>query len=164
MTMNVTVVGGDRYIARMDAMPGRIHDQLFAEITDLSLALELHIKNDKLLGQVLNQRTGRLRSSIHSAVDDAATTITGRVFSAAPMPYAAIHEFGGVIPAHTVYPVKAAALRFMMGGSVVFAMKANIPDVNMPERSFMRSALTDMAGQITARLKDAVGRGAQENA
>lgn len=164
MTMNVTIVGKERYVARMDAMPGRVHDELFGEITALSKDLENYIKNDKLLGQVLNQRSGKLRSSIHSAVNDAATLITGRVFSAAPMPYAAIHEYGGTIPAHTIYPVKAAALRFLMGGQTVFAMKVNIPDVEMPERSFMRSALTDMAGQITARLKQAVARGTSANA
>lgn len=159
MTMNVTIVGKEQFVARMSAMPGRVHDQLFGEITALSKDLENYIKNDKLLGQVLNQRSGRLRSSIHSDVDDAATLITGRVFSAAPMPYAAIHEYGGVIPAHVVYPVKAAALRFVMGGQTVFAMSAQIPDIHMPERSFMRSALSDMADKILARLKLAVARG-----
>lgn len=164
MTMNVTLVGKEQYVARMTAMPGRIHNELLGEITNLSSDLETYIKDDKLLGQVLNQRSGRLRSSIHSDVTDAATLITGRVFSAAPMPYAAIHEYGGIIPAHTIYPVKAAALRFIMGGQTVFAMKANIPDIDMPERSFMRSALSDMAGQITMRLKEAVARGTGANA
>lgn len=157
--MNVTLVGKEQFFARMDAMPTRVHDELFSEITNLSLDLENYIKNDKLLGQVLNQRSGRLRSSIHHDVDDAGAVITGRVFSAAPMPYAAIHEYGGTIPAHTIYPVKAAALRFVMGGATVFAMKVNIPDVQMPERSFMRSALSDMAGRITSRLEAAVARG-----
>lgn len=159
MTVNVTVIGGKELIARFSSMPRRVHDELFKSVTKLSLQLENYIKTNKLSGQVLNKISGRLQSSIHSRVSDTGTKITGSAFSAAPMPYAAIHEYGGTIPAHEIFAKNAQALRFMIGGKIVFAKSVQIPDVKMPERSFMRSALADKRVAIIQELTAAVTRG-----
>ena len=48
--------------------------------------------------------------------------------------YAAIHEFGGVVPLHEIVPDKAKALAFLLGGKQAFAARVNLPAVAMPER------------------------------
>lgn len=156
MTMNIIVTGDEQLTARFSRIGPQLHAGLLSEITEISEDLENYIKNDKLLGQVLNQRSGALRESIHNDVTDQGSTITGRIFSAAPMPYAAIHEYGGTIPAHVVEPVEAAALHFIWGGEEVFFKKVNIPAIDMPERSYMRSALADSKAEIVNRLRGVV--------
>lgn len=62
-------------------------------------------------------RTGRLRGSIQATATGAysAKTWTDLI-------YAMVQEFGAVI-----VPVNARALRFMVGGGIVFAQKVTIP-------------------------------------
>ena len=74
----------------------------------------------------------------------------------ADVKYAAIHEFGGTIPPHQIVPDKARALAFLVGGKQVFAARVNLPAITMPERSYMRSSLAEMAGEIHDELDVAV--------
>ena len=52
--------------------------------------------------------------------------------------------------------VKAKALAFTIGGQQVFAKLVHIPDVTMPERSFLRSSLADESANIIATMREAV--------
>jgi hypothetical protein len=70
--------------------------------------------------------------------------------------HAAIHEFGGVIPAHEILPDKAKALAFAAGGKQAFAARVNLPAITMPERSYMRSSLAEMADAIKDELTQSV--------
>jgi len=67
-------------------------------------------------------------------------------------PYAAIHEYGGVIPAREILPQSARALAFPWRGQQRFLKRVQLPAVTMPERSFMRSALEETAPDIRAAL------------
>lgn len=151
MPFTVTVVGDQELRARFDSMPQRVHDRLLGAITSLALKLQNHVVQDKLSGQVLKRRTGKLAGSIHNSVQDAGTSITGRVYSSG-INYAAIHEFGGHIPERR--PVNAKALHWVSGGKDVFAMYARAFD--MPERSYLRSSLADMREEIIAGMTNAV--------
>jgi hypothetical protein len=51
---------------------------------------------------------------------------------------------------------KAKALAFVVGGKQVFAARVNLPAVTLPERSYLRSSLAEMAGEIVQGLSDAV--------
>jgi hypothetical protein len=53
-------------------------------------------------------------------------------------------------------PNKAKALAFLAGGKQAFAARVNMPAVTMPERSYMRSSLAEMAGEIRDELDGAV--------
>jgi hypothetical protein len=53
-------------------------------------------------------------------------------------------------------PDKAKALAFAIGGKQVFAARVNLPAVTMPERSYLRSSLAEMAEEIVEGLSDAV--------
>lgn len=156
--LNVSLVGDRELMAKLEAMPQRVHDALLKKVTLLALQLEAKVKQ-KLSGDVLNVRSGALRRSIFEAVADQLSSVIGKVASSGDVKYAGIHEFGGTIPAHEVLPDKAKALAFIVGGKQVFARRVQIPDVQMPERSYLRSALAEMAQEITEGLREAVREG-----
>ncbi len=134
-----TISIDDRAVqAKLDAMPAKVRGRLEQAVYTLAEKLRSHIIQDKLLGQVLNRRSGRLGQSIQQKVESSGTSITGKVYSAGDVKYAAIHEFGGHIPAREIVAKNAQALAFTMGGKQVFAKKVNWPGATMPERSFMR--------------------------
>jgi len=105
-----------------------------------------YIVAKKLSGQVLHVRTDRLRGSITKDVDIEGHDVVGRVGT--NVEYARIHELGGSIPAHTVYPVKKKALRFMIDGKEVFAKYANIPEIKMPKRPYIAPSLKELRRKI----------------
>ena len=154
--LNVTLEGDRELRAKLDKMPQQVHAALLRTVYSLALKLERHIKQNKLQGQVLKHQSGNLQRSIQSAVDDSGSGVMGRVFSSGDVKYAAIHEFGGRIPAHVIEPKNGEALRFMMNGKEVFAKRVNHPGSTMPERSFMRSGLRDMRPEIIESINKAV--------
>ena len=85
--------------------------------------------------------------------DDAVVT---KLFSAGELKYAAIQEYGGVTAPHQILPSRAKALAFMVGGEEVFARIVHHPGSHIPERSYLRSSLAEMAGAIDAEMKSAV--------
>jgi phage gpG-like protein len=105
---------------------------------------------------VLNMRSGALARSIIAMVDDSSVDISVRIGASGDVKYAAIQEFGGTIPPHEIVPDKAKALAFVVGGKQVFAARVNLPAVTMPERSYLRSSLAEMAEEIAEGLSGAV--------
>jgi len=146
--------------ARLDSMPARVHDALLKKVSELAEKLRTHVVSDKLSGQVLNRRTGALARSIAENVEDAGTSITGKVFSSGDVKYAAIHEYGGVTAAHVIEAKNASVLAFMANGKQVFAKRVNHPGSRIPERSYMRSSLGDMTQEIIDGMTQAVKEGA----
>lgn len=145
--------------AWLDNMPIAVRNRLQQTIYTLAEKLRSHIVNDKLRGQVLNRRTGRLGQSIQQKVTSGATAITGTVFSAGDVKYAAIHEYGGQTAAHVIEAVNAKALAFEKAGQLIFAKRVNHPGSKIPERSYMRSSLADMKDEIIAKMTLAVQQG-----
>jgi phage gpG-like protein len=150
--------GAEDLRQRLDRLSGDVQASILATSQTLAASLQAHIQQDKLSGQVLRQLSGDLAASIAATADVADGVVTAQVFSANPPPYAAILEFGGVIPAHDVRPVSAEALSFMLDGRRVFARIAQIPEVTVPPHSYLRSSLQDMAAEITTELQQAVVR------
>jgi phage gpG-like protein len=148
-------VDDSKAIARLEKIPDAVRAALLQRVSALTVQLAARVRA-KLSGEVLHVRSGALRASIFEDVQNTSTSVTGSVYSSGDVPYAAIHEYGGVIPAHEVVPVKAHALRFEIGGKTVFAMRANIPAIHMPERSYMRSSLAEMKEQIISELQEAI--------
>ena len=103
----------------------------------------------------LRVQSGRYRASIRASK----AVVNGQAVSSGigdNLVYAAIHEFGGVIPAHDVVPKSAGALRFMIGDRVVFANKVHIPDITMPARAPIQHGIEDRLGDYGEALSDAV--------
>lgn len=100
-----------------------------------------HIQKDYLSGQVLNIRTGHLRTKTLYKMRN---TYNVEVMNVAK--YAAIHEFGG-----DIYPKKAKALRFKVGDQWVVTKH-----VKMPARPFVKPGVEDIIkGPAAMRLFDA---------
>jgi phage gpG-like protein len=136
------------------AMPERLRAALSSKAMMLAAALQAKIQ-DKLSGAVLNQRSGALARSIVATMDDATGNLAVSIAST-DIKYAAIHEYGGIIPPHQIAPDKAKALAFLVGGKLAFAAHVNLPAITMPERSYMRSSLAEMADEIRDGLGEAV--------
>jgi phage gpG-like protein len=148
--------------AALDRIPAQVVDMVAKKIRALTINLQHHIVADKLQGQVLQHRSGALGRSIQPETTTSGDVTTGEVFSAGDVKYAAIHEYGGQTKPHDIVPVKAEALAFMMGGRQVFAKIVHHPGSKIPERSFMRSGLMDMADEIVAGIRDAAIEGARQ--
>jgi phage gpG-like protein len=145
----------DDYSGSLAGMPDRVRQALASKANVLAVTLEAKIQQ-KLSGGVLNSRSGALASSIIATVDESSADILVRIGTSGDVKYAAIQEFGGTIPPHEIVPDKAKALAFAVGGKQVFAARVNLPAVTMPERSYLRSSLAEMAGEIVGGLSDAV--------
>ena len=147
--------GLDTTIARLDAYPAALAAALAAKATDLVVALADLVKSDKLAGGVLNARTGALAASIAADVSADADGVRASVGSTGDVKYAAIQEYGGKTGAHEILPAKAEALAFMAGGVLRFARKVEHPGSLIPERSYLRSSLDEMSGEIATALAEA---------
>ena len=149
----------DGVSAALAAMPERIRDALSRRADALAAELQAKIQQ-KLSGGVLNQKSGALARSIAATVDDSTADVSVSA-ATGDIKYAAIQEFGGVIPPHEIVPDKAKALAFIFGGKQVFAARVNLPAIAMPERSYMRSSLAEMADEIGEGLREAVAGAAK---
>jgi phage gpG-like protein len=150
--MITAILVGDReVIARLTEIRGKSLQGVARAVTRLGLEMERLVKQ-KLSGEVLNVRTGVLRSSINTQVKQSATEVTATVGT--NVKYARAHEFG-VPHSWEIRPVKARALAFQVNGQSIFAMRVTHPP--LPERSFLRSALREMTPRIRAELEAAVG-------
>jgi phage gpG-like protein len=152
------LTGADDLVQRFNNLGADVQASLLATSQTLAAGLQAHVQQDKLSGQVLNRLSGDLAASIAATVEIGDGVVTANVFCVDPPPYAAILEFGGVIPAHEVRPVSAEALSFMLDGRRVFAKVAHIPDVTVPAHPYLRASLQDMAAEITTELQQAVAR------
>ena len=151
--IEVHLIGDREVVARLSSMPGRMQAGLARAITRLSLEGE-RLSKQKLSGEVLHVRTGALRSGVHALpTTSTATAVKGGWGSS--VYYGVYHEFG--IPhSWQIFPKKARALAFEIGGRTIFA--AHVTHPPLPERSFMRSALKEMTPRIQSEIEDAVNQ------
>ena len=151
----LTVGLHDGVSAALAALPERLRDALSNKANALAAALQAKVQQ-QLAGGVLNMRTGALGGSIVVAVEGSPATVSARVATSCDIKYAAIHEFGGILPPHQIVPGKAKALAFAVGGKQAFAARVMLPAITMPERSYLRSSLAEMADEIEDALSEAV--------
>ena len=140
--LSVEIIGDKQIIARFDTMNERIRQRLTVAVENIGQDLESYVVTSKLSGQVLNKQTGRLQQSIHHDVQQSGPAVIGRVYSA-NVPYAAIHEFGGQV-------------RTRLGTGRNPPKPGGKAFVNMPERSFLRSSLSDYKNRIIEEMTKAV--------
>lgn len=155
------IIGDEEIVKRLSAMPGKLHDGLLRRIIDLSLDLEGRVKF-KLSGEVLNVQSNTLRSSIHSEVQDDGFSITGKVGT--NVPYAHPHEYGfkGTVTVKESLRTIKEAFGKDLKSPVTFSVRSHSRKMNLPERSFLRSALREAEGQIKRSLENAVENALKE--
>lgn len=148
--MNLTVdVRAERILASIAGTTGAMMARLVREVQRLSIVLQTHVKADKLTGQVLHVRSGTLRRSINRKIEQTETSVMAIVGT--NVRYARPHEFGFqgtvTVPSHTRTSSRGVA-----------TVREHTRRVNMPVRSFLRSALSDMERDIRADLRSAATR------
>jgi phage gpG-like protein len=109
--------GLDAELGRLAALPQSLAARLAQEVERLGDVLRDRVERN-LSGGVLQRRSGRLAGSIAVDVQQSGLSATATVSS--DPPYAAIHEYGGTIPARTVLPRSARALAFPWRGQQRF--------------------------------------------
>jgi len=124
-----------------ETLPAR----LIRTIDQQDALLQAHIVRDKLSGQVLHRRSGRLSRSIHSAPARAeGGNVIGKVGT--NVVYAPVHEFGATIRAK-----RAKYLRFKVQGRFV-----SVKEVTIPKRPFMKPSLEERRPAIAAAIRKTV--------
>lgn len=150
-------ITGDRaLLTKLEATTGKVRAAAKTSLDMWATELAGYIKASKLSGDPLHRRSGALSRSVYPDKRETADTVSGGARAGLDVPYAKIHEYGGLIPAHQVAVKNAQALCFTVGGIKRFAKSVQIPDVQMPERSYMRSALREQAPEGIAELKAAI--------
>jgi phage gpG-like protein len=147
------VINGQNASQALRKSGAMVDSAVEAAVLGLAIKMTALVKT-KLSGQVLQVRTGRLRRSINYK-----TKRVGNLFEATVgtnVAYGKTHELGLTIPAHIVEARHAKALRFQIGGKIVFAKRVNIPAVKMPQRSFLQASLDQMRPEIVTTLQKAV--------
>jgi hypothetical protein len=154
----LTVTIDDRaVVARLGAMPGRMHAALLKKTYELAEKLKSKVQQN-LTNRVLQIRTGKLVRSIFEEVKDESNSVEGRVFSSG-LKYAKIQEFGGQTKAHIIEAINGKALAFNIGGKQVFVKRVNHPGSTIKASRYMGQAFDVMKPEIKAGYEEAV-RGA----
>ena len=146
--------------------PG-IKDASQKSMARIVIDLSSKIKFQKLSGQVLRNQTGHLRSSINPKVIGSGNNVVGEVST--NVEYAHIHEYGfsgtETVRAHLRRAAnqhralksgkfgKSWAVKKSEGSIQV---KSFTRHMEMPERSFMRTALVEMEPQIRETFENAI--------
>ncbi len=148
--VKVEVLSIDLINRFFSGLPEEVHRAMVDSMGATLLHMKLEVMLN-LFGRVLNRKTGRLSNSVRAELGDSPETISASILAGEGLPYARIHEYGGVIKIpETTYPVKANALRFSDG---TYHRSARAHAIPMPERSYMRSVLTQQKDYIEERIR-----------
>lgn len=139
------LIGDKDVVARLRGLPAHARTNLRSELEGLALRMTVMVKAEKLSGQVLKVQTGRLRRSITWKVSDTGTGIYATVGT--NVEYAPRHEYGF----SGAEQVKAHLRKLASGRRV--PVRAHARTVNAPERSFLRSSLQEMRGEIREGMR-----------
>ncbi len=136
--------------------------QILAEVNKtikkLTLKLQVKVKNN-LNFVVLKVRTGRLRRSINVRFEETDGFVSG--FVGTNVPYAKPHEYGFRGEVQVKEHIRMAKQVFgnMLPAPIRIVVKQHPRMMNLPEKSFMRSALAELQPEISGEINDAIRRG-----
>lgn len=159
--ITAVLVGDDGILARLHTLPGEANSGLVRAITRLAIDLQRKVQQDELTGEVLFARSGSLKSSIDLRVEQSTSAITATVFSDSG--YARVHEFGfaGTVNVRASLRTITKAFGRPISPKMI-NVRAHSRKMDLPERSFLRTALEDMApaisDEVEAALRETVGQ------
>lgn len=150
------LLGGDELKAKFSQAAPKFTAALGQSIGRLVLMLQRNVKADKLSGQVLRVRTGRLRRSINARTEGIGTE-TPAGYVGTNVSYARAHEYGfagRVTVKQHMRNIKQAFGRSITPVQVMVGTHTRRVDI--PEKSFLRSALSELEPQIKSEIRGAV--------
>jgi phage gpG-like protein len=162
----VVTVPSNSVLLRLPGFAPRLHARLVNITRRLAIMLQGYVKEEKLSGQVLHVRTGNLRRSINQRVDE--DRVIGYVGT--NVPYGRVHEFGfsgNVTVREHLRQARASGhwshgsekgSKWVRGKKIgePVLVREHTRRVNLPERSFLRSALKDKRSMIIQTYQEAV--------
>ncbi len=149
------LVGDKAALDRLRALPDAANAGVARAIAKLGIALQSSVQQNKLSGQVLNVRSGALRSSIDVTVEQGGARATATVFT--DLGYGAAQEYGfsGTVNVRASLRLIKEAFGRPIAGKTI-SVGAYSRHMDLPERSFLRSALADMAPDVSAGVEGAL--------
>lgn len=162
MKLSGEVIGSSQVVERIKRITPNVRTALFERVQRLTIKLQRHVVEEKLQGQVLNVRTGRLQRSIQQAVTNSESAVTGVVSTA--VKYARPHEYGfqGTVNVKAHLRTIKVAFGKDLKEPVEVNVSAHTMRMNLPERSFLRSSLVDMKDEIVEGIRQAAIEGARK--
>ena len=146
------IIGDKKLVEKFNAVYPTLQGQLQKATARAALKLLRHVKEDKLNGQVLNVKTGRLRRSITMRVEQDGSITSGWVGT--NVAYAHRQEFG-FHGAETVRSFMRRAPGGKKSSARTIQVRSFTRNANTPERSFLRSSFADLQTEINAELRNA---------
>lgn len=162
LDFKIEMVSDDTLRAAFAEWNGRIQAETERSMGFIVLRLQKQIRTHKLLGQVLNRRSGNLRDNILRDVATDGSRVTGTVGIGKDAPYGKLHEFGFAgtqsVAAH-IRRQKAAWGRRLKTPLDVH-VSAHTRRISLPQRSFMRTAFAELQPLIAEEIAAALARSA----
>lgn len=158
MKISAQVVGEERLMSNLGRFPESVKQSLIREVTKISIDLQRKVISQKLHGQVLQQRSGRLARSINQRVVQEDLKVTGSVGT--NVSYGRIHELGGTFKVAEHMRMMRQAFGKPMKDPRMVTVRAHT--VTFPQRSFLKSSLDEMRGAIVSRLSAAAQTAASD--
>ena len=146
------VFGDKETVAKLGRLDRAGRQAIRVSIQRLTLRLLAKVKSDKLSGQVLNVRTGRLRRSINQRVTVKDNGVYGVVGT--NVKYGRVHEMGGRVTVKAHLRMQRMAWGKRMKNARMVEVRAHV--VDYPERTFLRSALREMEPDVRRALREAL--------
>lgn len=143
--IEVTIPAADKLESALDIKRVALLMALKSEIKKIAIDMTAKVKSEKLSGQVLNVRSGRLRRSINYRIEESDTGIDAKVGT--NVEYGRVHELG--------FKGAVRVKEHMRKGKRV---RAHLRNVNMPARPFLRPSLEEMRGEIDSRIARVVAQ------
>jgi len=153
-----TLIGKEHLVPFLRTITPRVETELRKEIESLAISLLRKVKQDKLSGQVLKNRTGTLRASINYRMEAKPRSIYGIVGT--NKEYAAAHEFGfnGQVTVREHLRMITKAFGQSIKDPHQIMVKSHNRHAVVPMRSFLRSSLQEMDTEIRDRIAAALKR------
>lgn len=140
-------------VAQLESKVDIIQKQSAVEMYRAMSILESAIKQNIRVRSGLKVRSGTLLNSIQKHVTQNGNLVIGTI-GPENVPYAGIHEEGGVIPSHRIEPRHTKALRFMGGnGQFWFSKGHQVPDITIKPRPYLKPALEEKAQIIREKFR-----------
>ena len=157
MSFRLDFNGSDvKFLNFLAGYSSRLSASLENRMSQLMDKLRQKIVGEKLAGEYLNRRSGRLADSFGPPAIDRSgdSVITGDIQGAGgDASYGQIYERGGT-SAYLIRPVNKKALMFMIAGKEQFAHLILHPPAK--QRAFLTSAIDDMEEEFREGIRECV--------
>lgn len=149
-------------LRHMEELPDALVRRVEGAVGRMTLALSRTVLG-KLSGAVLNNKTGKLAAAIRKGTYTVHEPARGRIVGVVGVRgadkntaiAAGAQEYGASIAARIVEGKQAGKLKFQIGGKDLYRVRVKIPNVTIPERSFLRSSLEQLRPAIQAAINEA---------